>query len=499
MHLLEAEALAEQVGDARLLAYARNYRGLALTQVMSPEAEEPLRLAQAWLRETGDLYGLRLNFLLHSNHFTGRGDIARATEAAEEGVRVARAFGLDRELAIALQVLGAHVASQGDSERAMSVLREALECMRRDPQPLFVSRGLEMMASCLVTRGAVAEAARLQGAAAANREVIGAGLWRMDSAQLQPAMQQARAVLGDQAFDAAYADGRATDVDTAVEIALETAARLGYSTDDERTTDTSEYRVVTKTEPSVPTLRIRTLGKLEIAVAGAPVPPAAWGYAKARELLLYLVFRPEGRTREQIGVALWPDASTAQVRNSFHVTLHHLRRALGHAEWVTFDRGRYRLDIDGSIEVDAFVLEQELTAALGLARRGKPSLEKLAAAIALYGGDFLEGDPMGDWHLEVRDRLARLHASALEVLGNALLALERYGEAAQVFARLVEQEAVDESAFRSLMLCRARDGDHAGMICEYRRLQAVLRRELDTTPAAETMELFRRLQQGFRR
>ena len=499
VHLVEAEALAGALGDQRLLAYVRNYRGLSLTQVESLEAEEPLRLAQSWFREAGDLYGLRLNFLLHSNHFTSRGDVSRATEAAEEGVRVARAFGLDRELAIALQVLGAHVASQGDALRAMSLLREALECMRRDPQPLFVSRGLEMMASCLVMRGAAAEAARLQGAAAANREVIGAGLWRMDSVQLQPAMQQARALLGDDAFEAAYAAGRATDADTATAIALEAAARFGGATDDDPTTDTSEYRVVTKEEASAPALRIRALGTLEIAIDGLPVPPSAWGYAKARELLVYLSFWPEGRTREQIGAALWPDASAAQVRNNFHVTLHHLRRALGHAEWVTFERSRYRLNIDGAIELDAPVAEQRFTDALRSVRRGDAAVVDLESAIASYGGHFLEGEPVGDWHLEVRDRLSRLHASALEALGNSLLAAERHTDAAAAFERLIEQEELHEPAYRSLMLCRARAGDQAGMIREYRRLQALLRRELDAAPSAETMELFRRLQQGFRR
>jgi predicted ATPase/DNA-binding SARP family transcriptional activator len=499
MHLVEAEALAAQLRDDRLLAYVRNYRGLVLTQVMSPEAEEPLRLAQAWFRETGDLYGLRLNFLLHSNHYTGLGDVPRATEAAEEGVRVARVFGLDRELAIALQVLGAHLAQQGDADRAMALLCEALECMRRDPQPLFVSRGLDMIAACLVARGAAAEAARLHGAAAANREVIGAGLWRMDSAQLQPAMQQARTLLGDEAFEAAYALGRATGVDTAVELALETAARLGCSAADDVTTDTSEYRVATREELSAPALRIRTLGTLEIAIDGVAVPQAAWGYAKARELLLYLLCRPEGRTREQIGAALWPEASAAQVRNSFHVTLHHLRRALGRAEWVAFDRGRYRLNISGNVEFDAFVIERQMTDALRDARRNDGSLDALESAVAAYGGHFLDGEPVGDWHLDIRDRLSRLHASVLEALANALLDRARYGDAAVAFERLLLQEELHEAAWRSLMRCRARDGDQAGMIREYRRLQSVLRRELDAAPQPETMELFRRLQQEFRR
>lgn len=499
VHLVEAEALAEELGDERLLAYARNYRALSLTQVSSPEAEEPLRLARAWFQEAGDLYGLRLNFLLQANYLSARGELARATESAEEGVRVARVFGLDRELAIALQVLGDLVAKQGDLSRAMSLMRDALECMRRDPQPLFVSRGLEMTAACLVSRGAVTEAARIHGAAAANREIIGARVWQLDSEQLEPAMQQARTLLGDEAFEAAYAAGRATDVETAVELALETVARLGVSTVDEPTTDTSEYRAVTMDEASAPALRVRTLGMLEIAIDGEAVAPTAWGYAKARELLVYLLFWPEGRTREQVGAALWPDASAAQVRNSFHVTLHHLRRALGHAEWVTFDRGRYRLNIGGCLEFDAPVLEQRLTEALRAARRQEVSLEELESAVMAYGGHFLDGEPVGDWHLEIRDRLSRLHASALEVLGNAQLARERYGDAAITFARLVQQEELHEAAWRSLMLCRAREGDQAGMIREYRRLQVVLRHELDAAPGAETMDLFRRLQQEFKR
>ena len=346
---------------------------------------------------------------------------------------------------------------------------------------------------------AVTEAARIHGAAAANREIIGARVWQLDSEQLEPAMQQARTLLGDEAFEAAYAAGRATDVETAVELALETVARLGVSTVDEPTTDTSEYRAVTMDEASAPALRVRTLGMLEIAIDGEAVAPSAWGYAKARELLVYLLFWPEGRTREQVGAALWPDASAAQVRNSFHVTLHHLRRALGHAEWVTFERGRYRLNVGDGIEVDAFVAERRLTDALRRARRGDAPPEALETAVALYDGPFLDGEPVGDWHLDTRDRLARLHASALETLGNALLARERHADAAVVFERLVHQEELHEAAYRSLMLCRAREGDQAGMIRDYRRLQAALRRELDAAPAPETMELFRRLQQEFKR
>jgi DNA-binding SARP family transcriptional activator len=165
---------------------------------------------------------------------------------------------------------------------------------------------------------------------------------------------------------------------------------------------------------------------------------------------------------------------------------------------VTFERGRYRLNVERGIELDAPMVERLLTDALRRARQGAPSEDMLASASALYTGDFLESEQVGEWHLAIRDRLSRLNVSALEVLGNSLIERERYADAAEAFERLVQQEELHEAAWRALMTCRAREGDQAGMIREYRRLQAVLRRELDAAPQPETMELFRRLQQKFK-
>jgi hypothetical protein len=49
---------------------------------------------------------------------------------------------------------------------------------------------------------------------------------------------------------------------------------------------------------------------------GVLVPGDAWRSAKMKELLLHLLTCPEGRTREQIGLVFWPDASAAQVKNT---------------------------------------------------------------------------------------------------------------------------------------------------------------------------------------
>jgi DNA-binding SARP family transcriptional activator len=211
-----------------------------------------------------------------------------------------------------------------------------------------------------------------------------------------------------------------------------------------------------------------------------------------------LFVHPDGRTREQIGAALWPEASAARVRNSVHVTLHHLRRALGRPEWVRFEDGRYRVvPLDGApIVFDARSFEDDATKIMRGARRGSVDVEALCAVVDRYRGPFMDGESAEDWYLEQHDRLARLHADALRLLGGTLLAAGRHDEAGEIFERLVRTEDLDEQASRSLMTARAHAGDRTAAMREYRRLEAALRRELQAKPQRETAELFQRIQRG---
>jgi hypothetical protein len=59
--------------------------------------------------------------------------------------------------------------------------------------------------------------------------------------------------------------------------------------------------------------RIYALGRVRVEKVGRPLDSPDW-IQKSRELLYYLLSHPEGRTKEQIGLALWPEASTAQLR-----------------------------------------------------------------------------------------------------------------------------------------------------------------------------------------
>jgi DNA-binding SARP family transcriptional activator len=267
---------------------------------------------------------------------------------------------------------------------------------------------------------------------------------------------------------------------------------------------------------------VRVFGPLLVTRDGAAVPPGELTPAKVRELLLYLALHPGGRTKEQAALALWPDASPAQVRNAFHVTLHQLRRALGRKEAVTFDAGTYALarpadgcaarvgegagggvavgcDVDAVRAAAAAVRAADLAAERGGAR-GPDALDALGAdadalarwRAALDGarrGALGEGEDAGEWLAAEQARAGAAWADGMEALARLHARRGARGEAAAVLEALVAAEPLREGAHRALMATYMAAGEPARALAHYDALAAHVAREVGAAPAAETAAL----------
>jgi len=144
-------------------------------------------------------------------------------------------------------------------------------------------------------------------------------------------------------------------------------------------------------------LRIQALGAARVYRGSTLLESSAWTYAKPRELLYFLLSHAKS-TKEQIGAALWPSTSPAKLRNSFHTTLHHVRRALGDAAWITYQDGRYAFNRSWPYDCDVEVLE----AGLARVHSTEPgALPYLVEAVEAYQGDFLVDLPGEQW-IDVR-------------------------------------------------------------------------------------------------
>jgi predicted ATPase/DNA-binding SARP family transcriptional activator len=414
------------------------------------------------------------------------GEAERVYRAHRYAIGVA--YVLDAQAFTALQV--------GDPDRAVRLAQASLREEPTGQNRWLAGRSLRTLGAVLAARGALPQAVQLFGAAEAMYEAIGARALTQERLAVNRIPEELRGTLDADRFEAAWAAGRAMPFREAVACALAIDGSVGVDAPDG---DESRIPPPVPMAGMVVPLEIRALGRLEILRDGVPVPAESWAYAKPRELLLYLLLHPDGRTREQIGLAFWPEISTAQVKNNFHVTLHHLRKALGGSDWIRFDRGRYRVAFEAGIVFDAATFEERVVAALR-ALRARPddreAAEALDAALPAYRGHLLDDESVGDWHLEMRDRLARLHEEALLALGAAHTRAARHAEAAELFRRMVTLDPLHEDAVHHLMLALARDHRRSDALRAFDQLAVALRRELDAEPAAEVQALATQLRAG---
>lgn len=490
----EALLLLRDLDDPEGLAYALNGVGAAIYLSGDPHRcvpyfTEALPIAERLENQT--LAAIVLYY--HGRAAQDRGEYRVAREAFERATRIGRAAGNRPAIAHPLAMEGRLAYVEGRYPDALACLGESLEIHDLNDDPWGLVLCLEGIAYVTAARGRHAKAARLLGAAAVLRERMAAPIWPTEQAEHAKVTSGLTAALGP-GFDPAFSEGRHLPRTEAVALAME-LARAGA---------TATHPVPAVTRPRAPALanapadlEVRTLGPLRVSRLGTAIDPAAWGSARPRELLVLLLLHPEGCTKEQVGLALWPESSTAQVRNSFHVTLHRLRKALGRPEWVVTAHERYQIDPALRVDFDARRFEREVTGALrALTARAADAPEALARALERYSGDFLESESAGDWHLSWRDRFQRLFVDGVLALSAHLVVAERYTEAAEACRRALDRDPLLEEAWRRLMLCLARTGERAQALRLYQQLVNLLRTELEADPDEQTTALFQRIQSG---
>lgn len=461
--LRNADAPASLAHALSILGVAEGFEGrVERSRALMEEAVE--------LARTQDAMEMVSVLALKGSSGAPLGDWEMAREAWTESARLAREYGFPHSELHLGDALGRVALLHGELEEARAIYDRLLDIRVDNPWAhALVLQGLGCLA---VLDGDAERGLELLGAAAATRARIGVVV-RPDEAQVLDGLKaRARDRLGPDASARAWDRGWEQD---AAEV-LEAARATGQA------------------PPTQADLSVRALGPVQVAVAGTPLPPDSWSQGKPLELLLHLLCHPDGRTREQIGLVFWPDASAVQVKNSFHVLLHRLRKSLGNAAAVVVTDGRYRINPEWSVWFDAAVFEAEMSRLLKERKHASP--QALEEVLELYRGHFLEEEAAGDWIFAVHDRLRRLYVDGLDLLADRLLEADDLSASARVLERLVAVEDLREDAHRRLMLCLSRMGQRDRALRQYDRLVTLLEEELDAEPEAATRELAERIRAG---
>jgi len=112
----------------------------------------------------------------------------------------------------------------------------------------------------------------------------------------------------------------------------------------------------------------------------------------------------------------------------------------------------------------------------------------------VFNDSELAAQQLGDRH-QLRTRSdCEVIVHLYEELGDRLLEAERWQEAADAYRAVLDRDPLHEASYRQLMRCLTHTGERTQALRLYQRLSDTLRTELATTPAAETVRLYKQLQ-----
>jgi len=210
-------------------------------------------------------------------------------------------------------------------------------------------------------------------------------------------------------------------------------------------------------------IRIRTLGRFEIARDDKPLLFAGKPPKKALELLKALIsFGGKEVTMDKLADALRPESEGDKAYGSIKVDLHNLRKLLGDDAIVT---NKGKISLNGElccVDTDLFLglAEDAVTAMSGrgkaLAHTTPASAEK---ALELYGGDFLADEEDFPHYAGSRERLRNRFVRLVDATGAWYEACGEWRAAIAAYERGVCHDEQPERFYTGLIRCHEQLGE----------------------------------------
>jgi tetratricopeptide (TPR) repeat protein len=226
--LVESLSLYQADGDHWGVALALYGLGMwAYRQEQFGLARAHLEQALAIQREIGDSLPLAriLNYLGEVERCEGAYD--KAERLYEESLAILHQLGSQGRIAIAQHNLGHTACALGNTEKALSCFRQAIDFYRKPGHTWDLMACLEGVAGVLAQRGQAVPAVRILALTSTMHEEAGVSIAPADRLAYERYMSSLRTQLDDLSFAAAWAEGKQWTLEQAVASAMDRYAVLG--------------------------------------------------------------------------------------------------------------------------------------------------------------------------------------------------------------------------------------------------------------------------------
>ena len=235
-------------------------------------------------------------------------------------------------------------------------------------------------------------------------------------------------------------------------------------------------------------IRLYTFGRFGLIRDGQPVKFEGKAQKKTLELLKALVALGGREVSEQrLCDILWPDTEADDARRNLKITLHRLRKIVGHEALVLQDS---KLQLDPNLcWVDVWAFERLVNR---IAASDNPfpveeSQQTRDQVFVLYRGPFLAADDA--FAMVARERLRGKLIRAIATAGGHLQREGAYDQAIAWYEHGIEIEPLAEPFYQSLMRIYHALQRPAEGLGVYQRCRNILAAQLQVAPSAETETL----------
>ena len=239
-------------------------------------------------------------------------------------------------------------------------------------------------------------------------------------------------------------------------------------------------------------IRIYTLGGFSVEIDGQPLLFTGKTQKKPFELLKALIaLGGQGISNTLLAETLWPEAEGDDGQHTLAITLHRLRRIIGH-DVITQHQCQLSISPEHCWS-DLQSFEYYLSA--GVNELAHDHLNEAwhftQKALQLYKGAFLVNDSTSYWALSMCERVRRKLLHHIDAICTRLCHNDRYEQAIEGYLKGLDVDDLQEHFYRGLIFCHNQLGQEAEALSVYKECHTLLYAVLGHPPSAETKALIK--------
>jgi DNA-binding SARP family transcriptional activator len=235
-------------------------------------------------------------------------------------------------------------------------------------------------------------------------------------------------------------------------------------------------------DENVSLLEVRALGSGRVHLNGRPVDN--WDGVLPRSLFFYLVDRGM-TTRSDIFDTFWPNLSTREATNVFHVTKRKISEVLG-MDLTVYWSGFYHIAPQIELSYDAALFSSTVQDSAVVSNEEAVAL--LQQALSLYRGDYLTSIDM-PWATKRRTELRQTYGEALVALAKSTERLGDVRRALGLYLRAATTNRNREDLALNIMRLFQDLDMPQDALTVYSLLEQQLKQDLGVSPAPQLQDL----------